>query len=70
MYKLAVDAMGGDFGPEVTVPACVDFLASDPNASILLVGDFEKVRVVLNNCRSGEKKKALLNKYATPMWGD
>ena len=39
MYKLAVDAMGGDFGPSVTVPACVDFLASTPDASILLVGD-------------------------------
>ena len=39
MYKLAVDAMGGDYGPVVTVPACVDFLAGTPNASILLVGD-------------------------------
>ena len=39
MYKLAVDAMGGDYGPQVTVPACVDFLAKTPDASILLVGD-------------------------------
>ena len=30
MYKLAVDAMGGDYGPSVTVPACVDFLAGTP----------------------------------------
>lgn len=57
MYKLAVDAMGGDFGPEVTVPACVDFLASDPNASILLVGDFEKIQRVLNLCQTIEKKR-------------
>ena len=25
---IAVDAMGGDHGPSVTVPACLDFLAS------------------------------------------
>ncbi|MEP7068824.1 MAG: phosphate acyltransferase PlsX [Usitatibacter sp.] len=35
---IAVDAMGGDHGPSVTVPACLDFLASDPSAQLLLVG--------------------------------
>ena len=35
---IAVDAMGGDHGPRVTVPACVDFLAADADASLLLVG--------------------------------
>ena len=35
---IAVDAMGGDHGPSVTVPACLDFLASDPDAELLLVG--------------------------------
>ncbi len=35
---IAVDAMGGDHGPHVTVPACIDFLASDPDAELLLVG--------------------------------
>ncbi len=35
---IAVDAMGGDHGPSVTVPACIDFLASDPDAELLLVG--------------------------------
>ena len=35
---IAVDAMGGDHGPQVTVPACLDFLASDPIARLLLVG--------------------------------
>ena len=35
---IAVDAMGGDHGPKVTVPACADFLASDPEAELLLVG--------------------------------
>jgi phosphate acyltransferase len=35
---IAVDAMGGDHGPSVTVPASLDFLASDPGAQLLLVG--------------------------------
>ena len=68
MYKLAVDAMGGDFGPEVTVPACVDFLASDPNASILLVGDFEKIQRVLNLCQTSEKNE-FIKKMCDPQVG-
>src|SRR6478672_5962562 len=35
---IAVDAMGGDHGPSVTVPASLDFLADDPDAELLLVG--------------------------------
>jgi phosphate acyltransferase len=35
---IAVDAMGGDHGPSVTVPACLDFLASDADAALALVG--------------------------------
>jgi phosphate acyltransferase len=35
---IAVDAMGGDHGPQVTVPACIDFLAAHPDAELLLVG--------------------------------
>ncbi|HZZ93833.1 MAG TPA: phosphate acyltransferase PlsX [Usitatibacter sp.] len=35
---IAVDAMGGDHGPSVTVPASLDFLAADPEAELLLVG--------------------------------
>ncbi|MEZ3498220.1 phosphate acyltransferase PlsX [Pantoea sp. KPR_PJ] len=35
---LAVDAMGGDFGPCVTVPAALQALASHSHLSLLLVG--------------------------------
>ncbi|HTS86286.1 MAG TPA: phosphate acyltransferase PlsX [Usitatibacter sp.] len=41
---IAVDAMGGDHGPQVTVPACVDFLATHPGAELLLVGLDEPLR--------------------------
>ncbi len=30
--------MGGDFGPQVTVPACLTFLKSSPHSKIILVG--------------------------------
>ncbi len=36
---LAIDAMGGDFGPCVTVPASLQALASHTNLVLLLVGD-------------------------------
>ena len=35
---LAVDAMGGDFGPRVTVPAALQALASHSHLDLLLVG--------------------------------
>jgi len=38
MITIAVDCMGGDFGPAVTLPACAAFLASHPDARLLLVG--------------------------------
>lgn len=36
---IAVDAMGGDFGPRVTVPACVRALSFLPNVNFHLHGD-------------------------------
>ncbi|MET0382671.1 MAG: phosphate acyltransferase PlsX [Burkholderiaceae bacterium] len=36
--RLAVDCMGGDFGPSVTLPACKSFLERHPDAELLLVG--------------------------------
>jgi glycerol-3-phosphate acyltransferase PlsX len=35
---VAIDAMGGDFGPSVTVPAALSFLADHPHARVILVG--------------------------------
>jgi glycerol-3-phosphate acyltransferase PlsX len=36
--RIAVDCMGGDHGPVVTLPACKAFLASHPDVELLLVG--------------------------------
>ena len=38
LVTVAVDAMGGDHGPSVTVPAALEFLARQPRARVILVG--------------------------------
>ncbi len=38
MIRLAVDCMGGDHGPRVTLAACRQFLENHPDAELLLVG--------------------------------
>ncbi|MCL7744545.1 phosphate acyltransferase PlsX [Guyparkeria hydrothermalis] len=37
--QIAIDVMGGDHGPEVTVRAAARFLSRHPSANLLLVGD-------------------------------
>jgi glycerol-3-phosphate acyltransferase PlsX len=41
---IAVDAMGGDHGPAVTVPAALELLARDPEANLILVGKPESIQ--------------------------
>ena len=38
MICIAIDAMGGDFGPDVTLPATMAFLDSHPDANVILIG--------------------------------
>jgi len=35
---ISLDAMGGDHGPDVTVPAALDFLSKDSDTTLILVG--------------------------------
>lgn len=48
---LAIDAMGGDHGASVTVPAAVEYLKQYPRDSIILVGNTETVYAELNALR-------------------
>ena len=41
MIKIAVDAMGGDVGPAVTLPAGLAFLEAHPDAALILVGQLD-----------------------------
>ena len=42
---LAVDCMGGDHGPSITLPACQAFLQRHPQADLLLVGSAAALQV-------------------------
>jgi phosphate acyltransferase len=42
---VAVDCMGGDHGPSVTLPACKAFLAAHPQALLILVGSADALSV-------------------------
>lgn len=44
---IALDAMGGDHGPKVVVPAAIDVLQDYPKVHLILVGDEPAIRQVL-----------------------
>jgi glycerol-3-phosphate acyltransferase PlsX len=45
--RLAVDAMGGDLGPEEVVAAALAYAAEQPDDEILLVGDEDRIRPLI-----------------------
>ena len=47
--RIAIDCMGGDHGPSVTVPAAIRFLAEHPAAQLILVGQEDAVRAHLGS---------------------
>jgi phosphate acyltransferase len=51
-FSIAVDAMGGDHGPSVTVEASVRFLEETADAAIILVGREGDIRKMLDTIRS------------------
>jgi phosphate acyltransferase len=53
LITIAVDAMGGDHGPRITVPASLEMLAAEPALRIVLVGLAEQIRPQLG--RRAEK---------------
>lgn len=46
---LAVDAMGGDHGLNVTIPACIRFLRETLDVNLILVGDRESIYRYIGN---------------------
>jgi len=45
--RIAIDCMGGDHGPSVTVPAAIQFLVERPGAHLILVGQEDVLRPLL-----------------------
>jgi glycerol-3-phosphate acyltransferase PlsX len=46
---IAIDAMGGDFGPQVTVPAVVQALSQFPELKVTVVGDRDAISTQLTH---------------------
>lgn len=47
VYKIAMDAMGGDFAPEEPVKAAVNAINEDKNIIVMLAGDKERIEAEL-----------------------
>ena len=45
---IALDAMGGDFGIEVVVPAALDYLRGDDDVDLILVGRKDAIKAQLD----------------------
>lgn len=49
---IAIDAMGGDHGPHVTVKAALNFLRREPDVTVVLVGLEDALRAELKSLRT------------------
>jgi glycerol-3-phosphate acyltransferase PlsX len=58
-YTLAIDAMGGDYGPSVTVPAVLLALQEEPRLHIILVGDVDILQAQLKRAKTRVKPEQL-----------
>jgi len=57
---VAIDAMGGDHGPAVTIPAALAFLEETPDARVILVGLDAPCAAVLAKSRSAARDRVSL----------
>jgi len=61
---VAIDCMGGDHGPHVTVPAALDFLKSHRDVDLVLVGSADAVEAELR-ARGGKPSPRLRVRHAS-----
>ncbi|NDP42015.1 MAG: phosphate acyltransferase PlsX [Aromatoleum sp.] len=58
---VAVDAMGGDHGPSVTLPAALRFLEANPDARLIAVGPEAPLKAALAKLRSPAKARLAIH---------
>ena len=54
---IALDAMGGDFGPEVVIPAAVSAITRHPDVTFILVGDETLLAKALEAAGAGKNSR-------------
>ncbi len=57
---ISLDAMGGDFGPKVTVPAAMDALQRHANLHVILVGNQSLIEAELATYRDEERSRVTI----------
>ena len=58
---ISIDAMGGDFGPEVTLPACLECLKENPELDLILVGDSDLLKAQLAEKLAGLQNRLTIH---------
>ena len=64
--RIAIDCMGGDHGPSVTVPAAIQFLIDRPAAHLILVGQEDVLRSLLGDHADNQRLRII---HATQVVG-
>lgn len=62
---ISIDAHGGDFGLDTTLPACLNALEKFNDISLILVGDKEKIEQALNSDALSNLAKKHQDRYNT-----
>ena len=57
---IAIDAMGGDFGPHCIVPACLDCLAESPSLHLALVGQSSVLEELVSRYKGVDRSRLLI----------
>lgn len=58
---ISIDAMGGDYGPVVTIPASLDCLKNNPDLKLILVGDETVIKQQLANTTDDFKDRLIIH---------
>lgn len=67
MITLSVDAMGGDSGLSVTIPAAAIFLQKQPDARLIMVGDQPQIQAALQQANAPMERISIV--HATEVVG-
>jgi phosphate acyltransferase len=61
VIRIALDAMGGDFGPSVVLPAALQVLNANPSLELTLVGDQDVIRQRLQELHTAESPRLIIH---------
>ncbi|WBL31635.1 phosphate acyltransferase PlsX [Candidatus Phytoplasma sacchari] len=62
MIKLAIDAMGGDFSPEIVIKGVIKALKKEKSLNIFLYGDQKKIQNILDKENKNELSNIIKNR--------